>query len=515
VVSEELEKSLRAELNDHINSRLSSIQEEVARLQSQVNEAFTRVLERSTSEGETDTSLAVSIAEHIRAAHEQGIEVAAAESARTKASSEMAILKAAIEEIDDQRTQASILDALVNRAASFAPRVAFFVIKNEQATGWRGRGFEGTIGDDAIREISLPITSDTLLGDVARSRTTWSGAPGSNAEDHALLSKLGAEPPQRMVAIPLVVRDKSVAVLYADSAALESDAVNLEALETLGRVASMAVELLSLSRNSARPQRTISRQPARTEEDREQPPAAETEAPEQQASPVEAEAVEAAPTPATSEEYSSTATQEEQEEEATTGPSESMESEAPPAEAAWPIEDETPTVEALPLDVEEKGVAPYIPAAPSWEDTAAQPSEAAPSETDSAPVAPAAASPQAEQYGARLGTSRRYGGAEAELPIEVSDEERRLHNDARRFARLLVSEIKLYNEQKVKEGRTQGNIYERLREDIDRSRQMYDKRVAPPVAARYDYFHQELVNTLAEGDQTKLGDTYPGAAVSA
>jgi hypothetical protein len=514
VVSEELEKSLRAELSDHINSRLSSIQEEVARLQSQVNEAFTRVLERSTSEGETDTSLAVSIAEHIRAAHEQGIEVAAAESARTKASSDMAILKAAIEEIDDQRTQASILDALVNRAASFAPRVAFFVIKNEQATGWRGRGFEGTIGDDAIREISLPITSDTLLGDVARSRTTWSGAPGANAEDHALLSKLGSEPPQRMVAIPLVVRDKSVAVLYADSAALESDAVNLEALETLGRVASMAVELLSLSRNSARPQRTINRQPARIEEDREQqPPAVETAAPEQ-ASPVAAEAVEAAPTPATSEDYSSTATQQ-QEEEATTGPSESMESEAAPAEAAWPIEDETPTVEALPLDVEEKGVAPYIPSAPSWEDTESQPAEAAPSATDSAQVAPAAASPQAEQYGARLGTSRRYGGTEAELPIEVSDEERRLHNDARRFARLLVSEIKLYNEQKVKEGRTQGNIYERLREDIDRSRQMYDKRVAPPVAARYDYFHQELVNTLAEGDQTKLGDTYPGAAVSA
>jgi hypothetical protein len=84
-----------------------------------------------------------------------------------------------------------------------------------------------------------------------------------------------------------------------------------------------------------------------------------------------------------------------------------------------------------------------------------------------------------------------------------------MHNDARRFARLLVSEIKLYNEQKVKDGRLEGDLYERLREDIDRSRQMYDKRVAPPVAARYDYFHQELVNTLAEGDPAKLGSDYP------
>jgi hypothetical protein len=117
------------------------------------------------------------------------------------------------------------------------------------------------------------------------------------------------------------------------------------------------------------------------------------------------------------------------------------------------------------------------------------------------------------QYSTPLGSKRRWG-RDAELPVEVSDEERPLHNDARRFARLLVSEIKLYNEQKVSEGRNQGDIYERLREDIDRSRQMYDKRVAPPVAARHDYFHHELVNTLAEGDPAKLGNSYPGAAVS-
>ena len=118
-------------------------------------------------------------------------------------------------------------------------------------------------------------------------------------------------------------------------------------------------------------------------------------------------------------------------------------------------------------------------------------------------------------YSAPLGTVRRSGVAEPELPIEVSEDERRLHNDARRFARLLVSEIKLYNEPKVQEGRNKGDLYDRLRDDIDRSRQMYDKRVAPPVAARHDYFHQELVNTLAEGDVSKLGQSYPGASAAA
>ena len=110
---------------------------------------------------------------------------------------------------------------------------------------------------------------------------------------------------------------------------------------------------------------------------------------------------------------------------------------------------------------------------------------------------------------------RRYG-QDAELPVEVSgDEERRLHNDARRFARLLISEIKLYNEQKVAEGRSEHDLYDRLREYIDRSREMYDKRVKAEVASRYDYFHGELVNTLAEGDVSKLGSNYPGATVNA
>jgi hypothetical protein len=92
------------------------------------------------------------------------------------------------------------------------------------------------------------------------------------------------------------------------------------------------------------------------------------------------------------------------------------------------------------------------------------------------------------------------------------DEEEKLHNDARRFARLLVSEIKLYNEQKVMDGRRNNDLYGRLREDIERSRQMYEKRVTPTVAAKVDYFYDELVNTLAEGDVSKLGSDYPGPA---
>jgi hypothetical protein len=137
------------------------------------------------------------------------------------------------------------------------------------------------------------------------------------------------------------------------------------------------------------------------------------------------------------------------------------------------------------------------------------------------PSRPSEASPQANGSLAAVSTSTiatkpsgtRLSDRNVDLPIEVSDDERRLHNDARRFARLLVSEIKLYNEKKVQEGRESNDLYDRLREAIDRSREMYDKRVQPPVAAKFDYFHYELVNSLAEGAEEKLGHTYKGARV--
>jgi hypothetical protein len=374
----------------------------------------------------------------------------------------MAIVKSAIGEINEQKSQADILKTLVNRASSFAPRVAFFVIKGEKATGWRGRGFEGTVGDEAIQQISLPLSADTVVASAAKGLATWSGGAGSHKEDHMLLNRLGEEPAQRVVSIPLVARGRAVAVLYADSAGLDSESINLEALETLVAVSGMAVELISASRGAA-PKRVAEEAPA---------PAPEPE-----------------PSYAASSEY------------------------AEPVAAAEPAFSGAETIEsyqpvAAEPEVEPESFGEAVPAEEPAGMFEEQPVEAAPVEevwtTPSDPEPAASAQPR-----------RRYG-QDSELPVEVhGDEERRLHNDARRFARLLISEIKLYNEQKVAEGRTEHDLYDRLREYIDRSREMYDKRVKAEVAARYDYFHGELVNTLAEGDASKLGSNYPGATVNA
>ncbi|HEY6320740.1 MAG TPA: hypothetical protein VJA16_04175 [Thermoanaerobaculia bacterium] len=97
------------------------------------------------------------------------------------------------------------------------------------------------------------------------------------------------------------------------------------------------------------------------------------------------------------------------------------------------------------------------------------------------------------------------GWAFATTRIQASSSEEALHEEARRLARLLVSEIKLYNEEQVEAGRRNRDIYERLREDIDRSRQMYEERVDPRLVKSTDYFYQELVRILAAGDSKALG----------
>jgi hypothetical protein len=96
-----------------------------------------------------------------------------------------------------------------------------------------------------------------------------------------------------------------------------------------------------------------------------------------------------------------------------------------------------------------------------------------------------------------MGRGGALGGAQTD--------EAKKHDEARRFARLLVSEIKLYNESKVDQGRKNGDLYERLKEDIDRSRQMYDERIGEDVRKSSNYFYDELVRILADGKAETLG----------
>lgn len=147
-----------------------------------------------------------------------------------------------------------------------------------------------------------------------------------------------------------------------------------------------------------------------------------------------------------------------------------------------------------------------VPAArtgpPSMPPMAAEPEASSTVVFDAATVAqmraPAAAPPRPQAPPARPQP------APAAAPA-LSPEDQKAHEDAKRFARLVVSEIKLYNETKVNEGRRQKDLYERLKEDIERGRQMYADRVAAQVRDTTTYFYDELVRILAGGDAGALG----------
>src|SRR5215210_2251551 len=108
VANGHLEDSLRQEIERYFEGRLSAIKQDIALLQTQFNESLTTLLDRH-ADVQTEGSLSSSISEYLRAAHERGIDLAASESSRAKASSDMAIVKAAISEINEQKSQAEIL----------------------------------------------------------------------------------------------------------------------------------------------------------------------------------------------------------------------------------------------------------------------------------------------------------------------------------------------------------------------------------------------------------------------
>jgi hypothetical protein len=90
----------------------------------------------------------------------------------------------------------------------------------------------------------------------------------------------------------------------------------------------------------------------------------------------------------------------------------------------------------------------------------------------------------------------------------LSPDDADLHRKAQRFARLLVDEIKLYNQAKVAEGRRNKDLYDRLKEDIDKSRGTFQKRYGSTVAASGDYFQNELLRSLAEDDVSIMGTNF-------
>lgn len=655
--SEELEQSLRTEFESYLKNVLADMRQEVSEFQkqfeaefekhkAQLDEVFQSFSARIAADKELDVSFTESVVEHLRLSRDEGARITATAIAEAEQMEKENVpevsaptfsfseIRDAINDISSKTTQSAILKTLVNHAAQFTPRGAFFIIKNEHLVGWRVFGKEGENADEhTVREVFFPVASSTVLGEAVRSLTAVESSYGVYSDDSIYLNKLEFGQPDQMYAVPLVVRGRSVAVLYADHGS-EGETVNIEALETLVRVASLTVEILASSRGAQTQTDSAVEETSATYSEIEQsvesqveetapvveesyqfaetesseieeeklaeaeesveeiysytptveegfsykpiePSADSLEEPDYQA-PIESDSFSFAPSVGTEtkipefvSETSEELVEEVSMEEKTSDETEDFQTSSEPEEVqtfepapAWSqavvtedyysketaVEYEAPLYEISepqPFETEiPVAESEYIPSSGSeykfeseqsfetpqveYEETSSfetpqYESESVSSTNGKSYDSVGTENGKVESYVAepvetvtesvvKQPAKSRFSERNVDLPIEVSEDERRLHNDARRFARLLVSEIKLYNEQKVKEGREGNDLYERLREAIDRSREMYDKRVQPPVAAKFDYFHYELVSNLAEGDENRLGASYPGAA---
>jgi hypothetical protein len=307
-------------------------------------------------------------------------------------------------------TQKEILRALLDAGHAYASRLALFVVKAGAAGGWQGRGFSD---DEAIKDFPLEMHT----GPVGHAYQNRIVTPGNIHEmDGRFVDRFGSPSNEQILVLPLVLKDKVAAMLYADGGA--EGMLDAASLELLVMATSSWLEVASLRKQALTQKENIDTAPA----------------------PMPSSAV----PPQTVSSFSD------------------------------PFASHTP-----------KHIAP--PRVPEPEPAAEVVEVAQAASASAAASAPAIA---------------------ADPFASMSAEDADTHRKAQRFARLLVDEIKLYNQAKVAEGRRHKDLYDRLKEDIEKSRATYQKRYGSTVAASGDYFQKEVVRNLAEEDLSIMGANF-------
>lgn len=335
----------------------------------------------------------------------------------------------AISAIQSGATQREILRALLDNTVRYSGRAALFVVKAGAATGWQGRGFTKD-GDDTIKDFAFNVTVG-VPEQALRSRMPFSGTTADI--DPEFVAQFGGPADDRVLVLPLLLKEKVAALVYADTGMDGAGKLDAAAVELLVLATSAWLEVASLRKQASKEEKEESAEAAGERAESVPPPTQ--------------------PAPAHSDPF-----------------------------AAHASKHIAPVAEAIPAP-------PVVIEQPVVHQPIEQPVAVAQAE----PVVSAAAAAPAPAT-----------DAFANLSPEDAD----VHRKAQRFARLLVDEIKLYNQVKVTEGRKSKDLYDRLKEDIEKSRATYQKRYGNTAAGGADYFSQELVRSLAEDDTSIMGANF-------
>jgi predicted Zn finger-like uncharacterized protein len=126
--------------------------------------------------------------------------------------------------------------------------------------------------------------------------------------------------------------------------------------------------------------------------------------------------------------------------------------------------------------------------------------EANPPQSDARPPAPSLAAPETTQAEAPMAVDNVVPlTMGTPIPEGLSPEERTRHEKARRLARVLASDIAIYNREKKERGIVEGNLVAVLGYEIKKSWETYKERVGADFANSTPYFRDALNDLLAEG----------------
>jgi len=407
--------------------------------------------------------------------------------------------------LDAARSQSELLRALLPILTEHVGRAVVLVIRDGVISAWSGIGFSN---GEKLRSWHGGVAASPDFQHLTETAKPLNIRPASDP----LISKwlAGQTIPDEAVLLPISLRGKLMGIVYIDHDG--DDPWNVEAAQALNAVACWLID--TLHHRSTVPTPTLAEvassvsvlTDSEVAEVFEPPPEPEViePPPEPVQPPSDAPSFDAAPVDEIT--FDPPVVEE-------SGPPEEPEG---PIEIEYEVEPEPPPVGDVEADAGfdpsatvriEVGEQLGIPEIPPEPDVVPPPSpepvvavEPPEPSTEAGMTAPPPVQP-VEPPSATREPVVAAGGA----PGERSSEEDARQEEARRFARLLVSEIKLYNEDEVGRGRAEKDLGERLKDDIERSREMFEKRIPAEVRDGRDYFRDELVRILADGDADALG----------
>lgn len=87
---------------------------------------------------------------------------------------------------------------------------------------------------------------------------------------------------------------------------------------------------------------------------------------------------------------------------------------------------------------------------------------------------------------------------------EIPPEEKKEHEKAQRLARIIISDIQLYNQDAVIDGVRNGTFYDLLAKDVADARKLYDQKVPEHIRAKTNYL-EENFEALIQKKKKELG----------